>query len=85
MPVYRVSGTVTVSAWTLVEADTPEEARRMAMEREGALAPYGWDRSGVSPAESAVIENGDGSLEPRDVEEASPKMVQAFREMAEEE
>lgn len=70
MPVYKVSGMITVSAWTLVEADTPEEARRMATEREGALAPYGWSTPNIDPTESAVLEYGDGAFVPGDVKEA---------------
>lgn len=57
MPIFLVSGTVTVSAYTLVQADTEAEARKIASGREGAIAAYNPDVT-----ESAIIEDGDGAL-----------------------
>ena len=62
MPWYRVKGTVTVSAWTLVEAESEEAAVRNAMDRGCGLCPYGPSQDGVTPTECGVIEEADGSL-----------------------
>ncbi len=61
---FKVSGTVTVSAFTLVKASSAEEAMELARGREGQLCPYGISRDGGSPKEQAIIEEGDGSLIP---------------------
>ncbi len=61
---FKVSGTVVVSAFTLVKASSPEEAMKLAQDREGKLCPYGIGRDGGSPKEQAIIEEGDGSFTP---------------------
>lgn len=62
MPVYRVSGSVTVSAETWVRAESTEEALRLARKHTPALAPYGPERSGLDPYESAIVESADGEF-----------------------
>ena len=61
---FKVVGTVTVSAFTLVKASSPEEAMELSRGREGQLCPYGISRDGCSPKEQAIIEEGDGSFIP---------------------
>lgn len=62
MPWFRVHGEVTVSAYTLVKADTNQEACRIARDRDVILCPNGPEREGHSATESVIIEAGDGSL-----------------------
>lgn len=38
MPLYYVTGTVTVSAYTIVKAASEEEAHKIAGGRDGAIA-----------------------------------------------
>jgi hypothetical protein len=71
MPRYLVNGTITISAYTYVEANSPEEAMRLAGGRDGQLCPHGPEREGMSPWEYAIAEEGDGSLTPTDVEETT--------------
>lgn len=69
MPRYRVSGHVTVSAYTFVEAADEKAARRIASDREAILAQYGVGRSGESAWENVIVENADGDLMVTAVEE----------------
>lgn len=61
---FKVTGTVVVSAFTLVKASSPEEAVELATGREGKLCPYGISRDGGSPKGQAIIEDGDGGFMP---------------------
>lgn len=61
---FKVSGTVVVSAFTLVRASSREEALELAEGRGGKLCPYGSSRDGGSPKEEAIIEDGDGNFMP---------------------
>ena len=71
---YRVSGTVTVSAWTYVEARSPEEAVKLANQTPAVLCPFGPDRHGENPIDSAIIEDADGTFvcDGGDVREETP-------------
>lgn len=68
MPRYQVLGYVTISAYTYVEASTPEEAKRLAQGRTVSLCPHGPEREGVNPWEEAIAEYGDGELNPTEAE-----------------
>lgn len=59
---YKVTGHVTVSAYTLVEAGSEAEAIGIARGREAELAPNGPERMGIDPTEVVVIEDADGCL-----------------------
>jgi hypothetical protein len=76
--IWIVRGVVTVGAWTLVEADTAEEAAIIAKGREGKLCPYGLGRDDGNPTEEAIIEEGDGSMLDCTAEPASPDDVRAW-------
>jgi hypothetical protein len=64
MTTYRLACSVTVSAWTDVEADSLEEAIAIADMREVEI---GGTLTGVDGTESWVIEEADGS--PQDIHE----------------
>ena len=57
MTAYKFAAEVTVSAYTIVEADTLEEAMRQAEEREAVI---GGLHSGEQADESWIIETADG-------------------------
>lgn len=70
---WRVSGTVTVSAYTYVLADDGDEAIEIARgSRDVALCPGGPSRHGTNPTREAVAEDGDGEFEPFEVEPEEP-------------
>jgi hypothetical protein len=57
MPKFAVYAAVTCSAFTLVEADTPEAALEIANGRGVMLGGIG---SGADPKDTFVIEDADG-------------------------
>ena len=61
---YEVIGHVTVSAYTYVEAESPEEAIRLVRAREVGLCPHGHAQDGVDPWDLAAVENSDGEFRP---------------------
>lgn len=69
---FKVSGTVTVSAYQYVRATSATEAKRKTNLSEGALCPYGPERSGASPLEQPIIEEADGTFVPTDATEEDP-------------
>jgi len=62
MTFYRLSAVVGVSAFTIVEADTEEEAIEIA---EGRPAVIGGINSGESEDESWIVDEADG--QPTDI------------------
>ncbi len=62
MPLWKCEAQVIVSAYTLIEAETAEEARAIAKHRSPHLCPLGPEQHGVNPGESFVIENADGDV-----------------------
>jgi hypothetical protein len=62
MKVFQLSAAVTVSAYTVVEAETLEEAIRIA---EGRSVQLGGNGSGAYADESWIIEDADGA--PQDI------------------
>lgn len=62
MAKFHLSCMVTVSAYTVVTADSIDEAIREAAERQAVIGGSG---SGADETESWVIEEADGS--PRDI------------------
>jgi hypothetical protein len=62
MPIFNLSSAITVSAFTVVEADTLEAAIEIA---EGRQAVIGGINSGESKYESWIVEEADG--EPQDI------------------
>lgn len=60
MPKFTLNASVTVSARTIVEANTFEEAIEEAASRDVILSPYGPDRDGYDPSEVWAIEEADG-------------------------
>lgn len=70
MPKYTVTGTVTVSAYTTVIADSPEQAIEIAKGREPILCPFGTSVSGANEAEEAIVEEADGAFFPENATEA---------------
>ncbi len=58
MPTYKFAAEVTVSAYTIVEADTLEDAIEQAEERDAVI---GGLHSGEQAEESWIIETADGS------------------------
>ena len=54
---YKLSAGITVSAYTTVEANSPEEAIAIAKDREAAI---GNERCGNDPEELWIIEEADG-------------------------
>lgn len=65
MPIYTLSGKVTVSASTTVEADSPEEAKEIASLRGAWLECYGTDET-----EDWVIGGVDGEVVEIEVDDA---------------
>ena len=62
-------GKITVSGYTMVEANTIEEARAVAIGRPVELCPTGDPASrGTTAWESVIVENGDGDFDATDVE-----------------
>lgn len=57
MPGFNLSAAVTVSAYTVVEADTLEEAIELSQERHPVI---GGLQSGADENESWIIEDADG-------------------------
>jgi Mrp family chromosome partitioning ATPase len=57
MPVFNLSAAVTVSAYTVVEAETLEEAIDLSQERNPVI---GGPQSGADENESWIIEDADG-------------------------
>ena len=57
---FRIYATVTVSAFTIVTAETEAEALAIAHEREAAI---GGHETGIEPAEYFVIDDADGTPE----------------------
>lgn len=66
MPKFRLGAKVTVSAYTVVEAATPEEAIRIAGSRD---AQIGGNGSGAYEDESWIIDDADGAPEDINIEE----------------
>lgn len=62
MPKFKLSAAVTVSAFTVVEADTAEEAIEIAEEREAVIGGWG---TGESEDESWIVSEADGT--PHDI------------------
>jgi glycerol-3-phosphate O-acyltransferase len=60
MPTFKLTASVTVSAYTTVEADTLEDAIAVAAERHVVI---GGINSGESYDESWIIEDADGEAE----------------------
>lgn len=60
MPIFKLSATVTVSAYTTIEADTQEEALKIAEDREVVIGGYG---TGMSEDENWIIDDADGMAE----------------------
>ncbi len=58
MNTYIVSGTITVSCWTLVEADSEEEAVKIASGRE--IAQFQIDDSSGFSARDPAVHGGEG-------------------------
>lgn len=58
MPTFNLGARVTVSAYTIVEADTLEQAIEIARERQVVL---GGIASGSNDEEQWVIEDADGT------------------------
>ena len=69
---FKVTGDVTVSAYRYVRAQSADEAMRKTAGDEPALAPYGPDRSGVSPLEQPIVEDADGTFVPTEAAEEDP-------------
>lgn len=63
MAKYQLTAKVTVSAYTTVEAETLEEAIKMASSRHAAF-----ESTGEHPSETWIIEEADGL--PEGIEEA---------------
>jgi hypothetical protein len=57
MPTFRLTADVTVSATTVVEADTLEEAIAIAEDRAAAIGGIG---TGEDETENWIIEEADG-------------------------
>lgn len=64
---YLVNGTVTISAYTYVQAESPEEAIRLVDDREVELCPLGPARHGdeVQTRSGAKRSRRNGPLERR--------------------
>ena len=60
MPIFKLSATVTVSAYTTIEADTQEEALKIAHAREVVIGGHG---TGMSEDENWIIDDADGMAE----------------------
>lgn len=58
MPMFKLAAHVTVSAHTEVEADTLDEAMKIASDRDVLIGGIG---TGNYPDESWIIEDADGS------------------------
>lgn len=54
---FNLSAAVTVSAWTVVEAESLDEAIAKSANRQAVLGGIG---SGALPEESWIIEDADG-------------------------
>lgn len=81
MPIYRVSGSVTVSAETWVRADSPEAAIAEAQGRWAELAPFGLEQAGVDPFDVAVVEEADGQfVAEAATEDLNPPQVESDEE-----
>lgn len=65
MPIYTLSGKVTVSAHTTVEANSPEEAKEIASLRGAGLVCYGTDET-----EDWAVGEVDGEVEEIKVDDA---------------
>lgn len=65
MPRFRLSATVGVSAYTIVDAETLTEAIKIA---NGRVAVLGGTGSGSDETEDWIIEDADGS--PQDIHDA---------------
>jgi len=68
MPKYTITGQITVSAWTVVEASTPEEALQIAEDRAEDPKWYSYD-TGTDPEEEFCCDSLDGSVLNLEVEE----------------
>ena len=65
MPLFELYSTVTVSAYTTIEAENLEEAIK---ESENRIVEIGGTNSGVTETEVWVIDDADGS--PQEIREA---------------
>ncbi len=70
MAVFKLGCSVTVSAYTEVEADTLEEAQRQAANRDVVI---GGLHSGYHPQEHWIIDEADGSPEGIHAANGSPE------------
>ena len=61
MPMFTLHGSVTVSAYTRVEADTIEEALEIARERS-EFVEMEFNGSGADPEETWLIDSIDGQV-----------------------
>lgn len=76
VPIYRVNGAVTVSAYTLVRAASAREAMKIAGHREAQLCPNGAAREGYSAWEMAIVQVADGSLLDMTAEEVNESSIE---------
>ena len=60
MAIFRISGVVTVSAYTEVEALDLAEAKKIAADRQIALGGHGYDVD-----EFWIIDDVDGVIDPK--------------------
>jgi len=66
MPKFNLTAHVTVTCWTVVEAATPEEAMKIAEDRNVVI---GGMNSGEDETESWIVDDADGEAEGARVDE----------------
>lgn len=70
---FRVSGEVTVSAYTYIPASSPEEAMQLARGRDASIEQF------ASPLSEAIVEEADGELVPTGAEEVAEVEIDRLR------
>ena len=85
MKVFRVRAKVTVSAWTLVRAESEEDALDDVQLRDVELSPLGPERDGCDPFDVFVVEAADGLPQKAEAEECPREEWAPFSDDADDE